>query len=254
MAQHKPKTPNTQGAHHDWSCFAEILAINLCKPGQPSHEHRLDEQYFMDALINFVYEDAKYGKDDIIEAAGETVRKEFDENCTKDDALVKQGVVITNAGTLPVKKIFHITVFSEPEQFQAALRSALHSAYDQGLRSLSVPALPSSFSTITKFERKQQRKDNTVDNKGETTQEVGLDENGDVLWWEEEDPDEGKLLIAKDNELQGHNIQYFRSGLHIQLIYSMTGGTSSLKRGQWVHPTKCRGGMIINIILPVYIV
>ena len=97
-----------------------------------------------EAIINFVYEDNSYGKDGILDIAGETVKQEYNVNRLKNDCNVKLGVVVTDAGNLPSQFIFHVTVFPHPAKFKAALHHSLRLADRRGLRSISVPALPTN--------------------------------------------------------------------------------------------------------------
>ena len=96
------------------------------------------------AIINFVYEDDIYGKDGILETAGEFVKEEYDVNRQKKDRVVRCGVVETGAGNLkPSQGIFHVTVFQHAAKFKTALHTALRVADRRGMRSVAVPALPS---------------------------------------------------------------------------------------------------------------
>ena len=101
-----------------------------------------------DAIINFVYEDDINGKDGILEAAGESVKEEYDVNRQKKDRVVRCGVVETGAGNLkPSQGIFHVTVFQHAAKFKTALHTALRVADRHGMRSVAVPALPSDSPT-----------------------------------------------------------------------------------------------------------
>ena len=94
-----------------------------------------------EAIINFIYEDNIYGNDGIIEAAGDAVKQEYEVNRMKGERDVKKGVVVTGAGNLPSKAIFHVTVFPHQAKFRTALHTALRLADRRGLRSTAVPAL-----------------------------------------------------------------------------------------------------------------
>ena len=97
-----------------------------------------------DAIINFVYEDDIYGKDGILETAGESVTEEYDVNRQRKDRVVRCGVVETGAGNLkPSQGIFHVTVFQHAAKFKTALHTTLRVADRRGMRSVAIPALPS---------------------------------------------------------------------------------------------------------------
>ena len=97
-----------------------------------------------EGVINFVYKENIYNNDGILEAAGDAVKQEYE--VLKNERDVKKGVVITSAGNLPSKAIFHVTVFPHPAKFKTALHTALRLADRQGLRSIAVPALPNDSS------------------------------------------------------------------------------------------------------------
>ena len=93
-----------------------------------------------ESIINFVYVDDIYGKNGIIEAAGDSVKAEYN-NKHKDDGV---GLCKTTAGKLPYKSIYHVTIHEEPGKFRDGLHKALRLADRGGLKSIAVPALSCS--------------------------------------------------------------------------------------------------------------
>ena len=97
-----------------------------------------------DSIVQFVYKDSSIdGRMGIMQAAGDAVRQEYDAKHRQDLPYVRYGVVMTTAGNLPYKAIFHVDVFEEPPKFENAINKALQLADKSGMRSIAFPALAS---------------------------------------------------------------------------------------------------------------
>ena len=84
------------------------LYLVLYKLDQPTQTSKV-QKTSKPALINFVYENDIYGKDGIIEAAGDSVKQEYDEKRLQEE-YVSQGVIETTSGKLLIPAIFHVMV------------------------------------------------------------------------------------------------------------------------------------------------
>lgn len=79
-------------------------------------------------LINFVYKDDIYGKDGIIEAAGDSVKQEYDQKRIPAGWHISNHLIETAGGKLPISTIFHVMVSPHPKTFEATMRTALQLA------------------------------------------------------------------------------------------------------------------------------
>ena len=85
----------------------------------------------------------------IIQAAGDAVKQEYETNLLHNvnhvqrDHHMRYGVVLTTAGNLPYKAIFHVKVFEQSAKFENAIYKALQLADRKGMRSIAFPALGS---------------------------------------------------------------------------------------------------------------
>ena len=81
------------------------------------------------AIINFVYAKGyERDLDGTLAAAGASVVTEYEKECSKENRLVRRGIVVTTAGNLPIKNIFHCIVNDRPEKMKDALSVALRQA------------------------------------------------------------------------------------------------------------------------------
>ena len=97
---------------------------------------------YVDAIINFVYSKGRVRDlDGILAAAGASVVTEYEKECSKDNRLVRRGVVVTTAGNLPNKKIFHCIVNDRPEKMKDALCVALRQADREEMTHVAIPQL-----------------------------------------------------------------------------------------------------------------
>ena len=119
------------------------LSLCLYKPDEPPQTSKADKAE-NPTLINFVYEDDIYGKDGIIEAAGDSVKQEYDKKRLQHEE-VSSGVIETASGKLPTPAIFHVMVSTQQGKFEAALRTALRLAYSKELHRVVVPAVECAY-------------------------------------------------------------------------------------------------------------
>ena len=95
-----------------------------------------------DSIANFVYEAEIYGRMGIMQAAGDAVKQEYDKHRLQNDLPhVRYGAVMTTAGNLPYKAIYHVQVFEQSAKFENAIYKALQLADRSGMRSIAFPAL-----------------------------------------------------------------------------------------------------------------
>ncbi|XP_072016874.1 uncharacterized protein TM_0508-like [Amphiura filiformis] len=96
----------------------------------------------VDAIINFVYpEEHLPDANGILAAAGQRILAEFEDEKAKENRLVRRGVIVTSAGNLPFKKIFHVIVTHHSAKMKDALYTALRQADREEMRSIAVPQL-----------------------------------------------------------------------------------------------------------------
>ena len=95
-----------------------------------------------DGLFNFIYpedrEDLK-DADGILEAAGEDVKQEY--KMKKENGDFRRGVLVTAAGNLPQKKIFHIELSRNESKAKDVISAALRMADREEMKSVAIPPL-----------------------------------------------------------------------------------------------------------------
>ncbi|XP_072017255.1 uncharacterized protein TM_0508-like [Amphiura filiformis] len=94
----------------------------------------------VDAIINFVYpEELLRDANGVFAAAGERILAEFEDEKAKENRLVRRGVIVTSAGNLPFKKIFHVMATHNTAKMKDALHTALRQADREEMRSIAAP-------------------------------------------------------------------------------------------------------------------
>ena len=83
--------------------------------------------------------------DGVVAAAGQDIATEYENENSKDNRLVRRGVVITSAGNLPCKKILHVNVTNHVGKMKDALHTALRHAAREGMTSVAIPELKNEF-------------------------------------------------------------------------------------------------------------
>ena len=123
--------------------FQEIMEISgefislKFQQGKITHQE-------VDAIVNFVYhpeEEHMSDFDGVLAAAGQEITTEYENENSKDNRLVRRGVVVTTAGKLPCKKIFHVNVANHVGKMKDALHTALRQADREEMRSVAIPEL-----------------------------------------------------------------------------------------------------------------
>ncbi|XP_072031845.1 uncharacterized protein [Amphiura filiformis] len=95
-----------------------------------------------DGLFNFIYpedRDELTDADGIMEAAGEMVKQEYETKKQNGDA--RRGVIVTSAGNLPQKKIFHIEMIRNESKAKDSVSAALRKADKEEMKSVAIPPL-----------------------------------------------------------------------------------------------------------------
>ena len=158
------------------------------------------------ALINFVYKDDIYGKDGIIEGAGDAVKQEYDEKRLLHEH-VSRGVIETSCGKLPVQAIFHVMVSPLPGKFENMMRTTLRLAYSKGLRDVVASAVPCLYPHNTNIKKQYPHLPPANPKYRE----------------------EGRLVIVAAENVEG--IEYFRSNFNTWLVYPRSGKATRATQG-----------------------
>ena len=95
-----------------------------------------------DGLFNFIYPETRQDLQDahgILEAAGDLVKQEY--ATRKQDGSARRGVLMTDAGNLPQKKIFHIDLNNNESKAKDAISMALRMADRAEMKSIAIPPI-----------------------------------------------------------------------------------------------------------------
>ncbi len=111
--------------------FGDKVTLTLGKGDQTSFQDT-------DTIVNFVYEDNVFGTMGILDKAGDEIKQQYETRCFQDQT---SDVIMTAAGNLPYKAIFHVEVVQNSAKFENAIYNTLRLADKQGLRSIAFPAL-----------------------------------------------------------------------------------------------------------------
>ena len=158
------------------------------------------------ALINFVYKDDIYGKDGIIEEAGDAVKQEYDEKRLQHEH-VSRGVIETSCGKLLVQAIFHVMVSPLPGKFENTMRTTLRLAYSKGLRDVVASAVPCLYPHNTNIKKQYPHLPPANPKYRE----------------------EGRLVIVAAENVE--SIEYFRSNFNTWLVYPRSGKVTRATHG-----------------------
>ena len=165
---------------------------------KPPHAHQ--------ALINFVYENDIYGKDGIIETAGDAVKREYDDKRLQREHASHE-VIETSCGKLPVQAIFHIMMSPLPGKSETAMRTTLRLAYSNGLCDVEASAVPCPYPNNTSIKKQYSHLP-----------------PANCIHFEE-----GRLVIVAAETVQG--IEYFLSNFDTWLVYPRSGKATRATQG-----------------------